>query len=212
MQPDRQVLSRAKRHLQRRDPALGLAIRQIGPCELVVRRGRFQTLAYAIVAQQISVAAARTIRGRLAETLGGRITAEGLAQLTAEQYRQAGVSRQKASYLKDLGQQVCDRSLRLERLSRLDDEAVVDALCQVKGIGRWTAQMFLIFTLGRLNVFPADDLGVRNGLRRIHGLKTTPQPSEASELSQNWAPYRSVGSWYCWKILEHGESQITDAD
>lgn len=178
-------------------------IKQIGPMTLKPQRDRFKLIVRAIISQQISTAAARTIRQRLEDLLKpDRIRPETIALLTAEQLRQVGISRQKAGYLFDLAQKCLDGTVQLARLGRMDDEAIVEQLIQVKGIGRWSAQMFLIFGLCRPDVFPHDDLGVRTAIKHLYRFQELPTKNECLEIGASWRPYSSVGSWYCWRYVE----------
>ncbi len=153
-------------HIQAADPVLGRLIDAVGPFALRLERDRFQMLVRSIISQQISTGAARSIRQRLEQLAApDGLTAERLGRFTVEELRTAGVSPQKASYLLDLARRVNDGALELRNIGRLSDERIIEHLIQVKGVGRWTAQMFLIFSLGRLDVFPHDDLGVRAAIR-----------------------------------------------
>lgn len=160
-------------------------------------------LVRSIVFQQISGAAARTILGRLTEALPGKkLTPEGLAALSTEEYRLAGVSKQKGGYLQSLAALSLSGDLKLARIGRYADEDVIAQLTQVKGIGVWTAQMFLMFSLGRPDVLPWDDLGVRQAIRKLYGLAEMPTRAESERIAAPWRPYASVASWYCWRSLE----------
>lgn len=193
----------AERHLKRSDPILKRVIQQAGPCSYSLQWDRFGMLVRSIVFQQISGAAARTILGRLQDALPGKSLApEGLAGLTSEEYRLAGISKQKASYLKSLAELSLNGDLMLSRIGRLTDDAVIAQLTQVRGIGVWTAQMFLMFSLGRPDVLPWDDLGVRQAIRTLYGLEEMPNRAESERIAQPWRPYASVASWYCWRSLE----------
>jgi DNA-3-methyladenine glycosylase II len=195
--------SAAERHLKRRDPVLRSVITQVGPCGYSLQRDRFGMLVRSIVFQQISGAAARTILGRLVDALpGNQLAPEGLAGLTLEQYRLAGVSKQKAGYLQSLAELSLSGDLALQRIGRLSDEKIIAQLTQVKGIGVWTAQMFLMFSLGRPDVLPWDDLGVRQAIRKLYGLSEMPTRGESERIAAPWRPYASVASWYCWRSLE----------
>ncbi|MBX7168719.1 MAG: DNA-3-methyladenine glycosylase 2 family protein [Pirellulales bacterium] len=191
------------RHLRKHDPVMRVVIDRAGPFALKLQRDRFRSLVRAIVAQQISTAAARSILARL-ETLAGPrgLTPDGLGRFGLDELRTAGISPQKGGYLLDLVQRARDGRLQLARIGRLDDEAVIEHLVQVKGIGRWTAQMFLIFSLGRLDVFPHDDLGVRMAIKRLYGLEELPSKDAGHAIAERWRPYASIGSWYCWRALE----------
>jgi DNA-3-methyladenine glycosylase II len=191
-------------HVRASDPIMRRLIDVVGPFTLrPERRRRFSVLARAIISQQVSTAAARTIRGRLEGIIdNGGLTAEGIARLTEPQLRSVGLSRQKASYLLDLARKSLDGTVRLNRIGRLPDEAVVEMLTQVKGIGRWTAEMFLIFSLGRFDVLPLDDLGVRAAIRDLYGLGDLPDKKTCMEIAAPWRPYATIGSWYCWRSLD----------
>ena len=193
----------AERHLKKRDSVLGAVIRKVGPCGYTLQRDRFGMLVRSIVYQQISGAAARTILGRLTDALPGRqLTAQGLAALSPEEYRLAGVSKQKAGYLQSLAELSLTGDLRLARIGRYADQDIIAQLTQVKGVGVWTAQMFLMFSLGRPDVLPWDDLGVRQAIRKLYGLPQMPTRAESERIAEPWRPYASVASWYCWRSLE----------
>lgn len=190
-------------HFRRVDPVMAKVIGQVGPFVLKPKRDRFKTLVTSIISQQISTAAARTIRARLDELIKPRkYHPQTFSELSTDELRSVGVSQQKASYIADLSLKCLDGTVELSRLARLDDEAVIEQLVQVKGIGRWSAQMFLIFSLGRPNVFPHDDLGVRNAIQRIYEHASPLSKAELLEVGQRWEPYASVASWYCWRYLE----------
>ncbi len=191
-------------HIRASDAIMRRLIDAVGPFMLrPERRRRFSVLARAIISQQVSTAAAMTIRGRLEGIIdNGGLTAEGIGQLTEPQLRSVGLSRQKASYLVDLAQKSLDGTVRLDRIGRLPDEAVIETLTQVKGIGRWTAEMFLIFSLGRLDVLPVDDLGVRVAIKDLYGLDDLPDKKTCLEIAAPWRPYATIGSWYCWRRLD----------
>ncbi len=178
-------------------------IRRAGPFKMRLHRNRFRALVFSILGQQISGKAAAAIRARLIDYLKPeRISPESIARLTAEELRTIGASSQKARYLLDLANRVNEGNLRLDLVSRMRDEEVIEALTEVKGIGLWTAQMFLIFSLGRLDVFPHDDLGVRSAIRNLYGLDELPNKELSDRIATPWRPYASVASWYCWRSLE----------
>ncbi|MDX1947546.1 MAG: DNA-3-methyladenine glycosylase 2 family protein [Pirellulaceae bacterium] len=190
-------------HFRRHDPVLHGVIRQVGPFRLQPSRDRFGMLARSIISQQISVGAARSIRQRLEDLLGSAgISAAAIAALPPDRLRGVGLSRQKTAYLLDLAGQVVAGTVRLDKIGRLNDEQVIEQLTQVKGIGRWTAQMFLIFSLGRPDVFPADDLGVRMAIGKLYGFAELPGRKECLAIGEKWSPHASVGSWYCWRYLD----------
>ncbi len=192
-----------RRHFRAADPILAKVIERVGPVTLKPRRDRFAVLVRSIVSQQISLAAARSIHGRLLELLKpGRATPEAISRLSIDELRSIGLSRPKAGYMLDLAGKCTDGTVRLGRLGRLGDEAVIDELVQIKGIGRWSAQMFLIFSLGRPDVFPLDDLGVRNAMASLYRLDASHSRQHYLEIAERWKPYASIGSWYCWRYLE----------
>ena len=196
-------IQKARRHLRAVDPVMKAAIDAVGPFTLSLERERFGMLVRSIVSQQISTSAARSIRRRLQELAGpGGLTAEHLVRLTVDQLRSVGLSPQKASYIADLARKVRDGTVDLRQIGRLSDDRIVEHLTQVKGIGRWTAQMFLIFSLGRLDVFPHDDLGVRTAIRNRYGLTDLPDKETALAIATPWRPYATVASWYCWRTLD----------
>ena len=192
-------------HLKRVDPVLREVIVRVGPCRFAPRAEgtHFDALVRAIVYQQLSGKAAATIHGRVRDHFGGRdpLPAELLAT-PDEPLRAAGLSRQKLGYLRSLAEHVEAGALPLDVIHTLDDEAVIQALVDVKGIGRWTAQMFLMFRLGRLDVLPELDLGVQKGIQLAYGRRTLPTPKQVLRIGAAWAPYRSVASWYLWRLLD----------
>jgi DNA-3-methyladenine glycosylase II len=191
-------------HFRRNDSAIHGVIKQVGPYTLKPNRKRFGMLVASIISQQISVGAARAIRGRLDDLVGpGGLEPATIAKISIPKLRSVGLSPQKASYLHDLAAKVDEGTVRLSRIARLDDEAVITELTQVKGIGRWTAQMFLIFSLGREDVFPIDDFGVRAAITQLYGFKEMPPRAQLLEIGQRWSPFASIGSWYCWRYLDH---------
>ena len=193
----------ARRHLRRNDPVMKSVIDAVCPYTLRFDRDRFGLLVRSIVSQQISTSAARAIRKRLMELVGrDGLTAENLARFTIDELRSVGLSQQKASYMTDLAAKVNDGTVDLRQIGRLSDERVVETLTQVRGIGRWTAQMFLIFSLGRPDVFPHDDLGVKSAIRDRYALDGLPDKKTCCAIAAPWRPYASVASWYCWRSLD----------
>lgn len=190
-------------HLCRVDSVLRDLIAKAGPFTLKLERNRFGILVRSILSQQISTKAARAIRLRLDQLLlPNKLSATAIAGVTDEQLRSVGLSSQKVSYLRDLSLRTLDGRLRLDRIGRLSDEDAIEHLIQVRGIGRWTAQMFLIFSLGRLDVFPHDDLIVRSSIRELYGLEELPGKQASHDIAESWAPYRSVATWYCWRLID----------
>jgi DNA-3-methyladenine glycosylase II len=195
----------ALRHLRRRAPQLRTTIDAVGPFTLRPQRDRFRMLIRSIVSQQLSVAAARTINARVEQLAGtSRLTAAAVAAISTEALRGAGLSAQKISYVRDLADKIASRELQLARLGKMSDEEVIAALVGVKGIGRWTAHMFLIFSLGRLDVLPEDDFGIRSAMRSVYQLEELPSKQQVRELAEPWRPFATVASWYLWRGLDIG--------
>lgn len=196
-------VTRALRHLRKSDPVLGEVIRRVGPFALQPKRGRFQSLVRSILAQQISTTVARSMLRKLEARLQpNKLTPDSLSRLSFDDLRSLGLSRQKATYLQDLTTKVLDRSVRLHQVHRLTDEEIIAELIQVKGIGRWTVQMFLIFCLGRPDVFAPDDFGLRSAIQKLYGLPELPKRAEAEEIAAPWRPHATIASWYLWRSLE----------
>jgi DNA-3-methyladenine glycosylase II len=193
----------AIQHLQRVDPVMRALIDQAGPFTLKLERDRFGMLVRSILSQQISTKAARSIRLKLEERLKPHSVSAAIIQEQSEdELRAVGLSRQKVSYLKDLAGRVLDKRLRLDQVGRLSDEAAIDELIQVKGIGRWTAQMFLMFSLGRLDVFPHEDLVIRSSIQELYQFEGLPSKRELLAIAKPWKPYSTVASWYCWRSID----------
>ncbi len=192
-------------HLRKADPTLARIIDSAGPLTIEPRGGAFRTLARAIFFQQLAGPAARAIMGRVLESLdtddGRFFNPKQLLAATEEGLRSAGLSRQKVAYLRDLSEKFAVGELREGEFAAEDDEEVIRKVTSVKGIGRWTAEMFLIFSLGRLDVLPVDDLGVRRGFEQAYGLKELATPEEMRRIAEPWRPYRSAGTWYMWRSL-----------
>ena len=197
---------KARRALMRRDPVLGLVIkkhRRRSPLDTPVM-DPFSALVRTITAQQISTKAAATIHGRLVALMPGSVaTPEALLALTDDQLRQAGLSRQKTAYLRDLTAKVQSRELPVHSLHELTDEQVIDAIVKVKGLGRWSAEMFLMFRLRRPDVLPVDDLGIMTAIQRLYKLRKRPDKKRMLKLGEPWRPYRTVACWYLWRSLEN---------
>lgn len=183
------------------DPTFGPWVAHIGPPRLRrVTESPFCYLARSIVYQQLAGKAAAAIYARFVEAVGGKVTPAAVTRASDDALRGAGLSRGKLGAMRDLADKA--RSLRLHRLPELPDDEVVARLCTVRGIGPWTAQMYLIFALRRPDVWPVDDLGVRSGYARIHGLAEAPARKEMSALGESYRPWRSAAAWYCWRVLE----------
>jgi DNA-3-methyladenine glycosylase II len=204
MAHDPRVLRRASDHLKRADPVLATIIAAVGPCRLEVERGGgpFASLAEAILYQQITGKAAASIHRRLCALVGRKHPRpQDILAATDEQLREVGLSRQKIRYLRDLSERARD-GLQLARLGRLPDDKVITTLTAVMGIGRWTAEIFLMFRLGRLDILPVDDYGVRKAMQRAYRMRTLPKPDRMRRVAEPWRPYRTVASWYLWKSID----------
>jgi DNA-3-methyladenine glycosylase II len=192
-------------HLRSVDTKLAALIDRVGHYDAPQRSDPYAALVRAILFQQLAGAAANAIQRRFFALYGDDGQPPSPPQLletTDEQFRSTGVSRQKAGYLRDLAAHVADGRLALNELPWLSDEEVIRDVTAVKGLGEWSAHMFLMFHLGRPDVLPVGDLGVRNGMRITYGLAAAPTPKEALEIGAPWAPFRSVGSWYMWRAGE----------
>lgn len=177
-------------------------LKAVGPFTLQVHEDRFQLLTRSIVSQQISTKAAEAISARLIALIKPRrLSPAAILKLSDEQLRAVGLSPQKTRYMKHLAELVGDRVVDLRKLDSHDDESVIEQLTQVHGIGRWTAEMFLIFALGRPDVLPVDDFGLKAALQRHHALDELPTRAEVREHAASWRPYSTVGTWYCWQWL-----------
>jgi DNA-3-methyladenine glycosylase II len=189
--------------LKEADPILAPIIEQVGALDVTLETDLFWSLLSAIMAQQLSGKAAATISGRFRALFTDErpLTPANVAAATTEELRGVGLSGQKASYVLDLASRIADGSLDLEALRHMDDEEVITRLLPVKGIGRWTAEMFLIFSLGRLDVLPVDDLGLRSAVQRHYGLHHLPKKPDLIDLAEPWRPYRSVATLYLWRSL-----------
>jgi DNA-3-methyladenine glycosylase II len=191
-------------HLVRADPVMARIIAEVGPCRIVLRRERFPALARAIIFQQLAGPAARAIHDRFVAIYPGR-TFPTPAQVLAtphEKMRAVGLSAKKALYIKDLARHIADGLLNFHRFARMDDDQIIADLTRVHGIGRWTAEMFLMFNLGRPDVLPVDDLGVRNAIVRAYRMRKAPTPARLREFGARWRPYRTVAAWYLWRSLD----------
>jgi DNA-3-methyladenine glycosylase II len=192
--------------LKAADPNMARAIEALGACTM--RRNRdgthFDHLVRAIVYQQVSGAAARTIHGRFKDQIGAgsHPTPEQVLSYEAEALRACGLSGAKTAAIQDLARHVVDGRLPMDRLHRMRDDDVIAALVPVRGIGVWTAQMFLMFRLGRFDVLPVLDLGVRKGAQRIYRMRTLPDAARLAKVARTWRPYASIASWYCWRAVD----------
>jgi len=190
----------------RRDPVLARLIKVHGPCGLAAaqRADHFTAIVRAITGQQLSTKAASTIFARLVALMpGGQVTPEGLAAVSDEQLRAVGMSRQKIAYFRDLAAKVMSGEVPLDLLDAMSDDEVITSLTRIKGIGRWSAEMFLMFRLHRPDVLPVDDLGIVNAVKNVYGLRKRPTADRIRKLGEAWKPYRSVASWYLWRSLDN---------
>jgi DNA-3-methyladenine glycosylase II len=201
--------ARAARLLARRDPVLGAAIKRIGPCALAdrQRKDHLSALIGSIVSQQLSTKAAATIFGRFVALFDGEpgLSATAIAAQSDEALRGVGLSGQKVGYLRDLCARIADGRLQLDELEVLDDEQVIERLTSVKGLGRWTAEMFLMFRLHRPDVLPAGDLGIVTAIQRLYRLRKRPDAKRILKIGEAWRPYRSVASWYLWQTIHEAQ-------
>jgi DNA-3-methyladenine glycosylase II len=207
---DRATLGRARAHLRRVDPVIGKVMEQVGPYRPADRTAgsHFGALMRAIVYQQLSGKAASTIHGRfLALFPNGEPTAADVLATTDDAMRAAGLSRQKIGYMRDLARRVHTNELPLDHVETLQDAELIQHLVQVKGIGRWTAQMFLMFKLGRPDVLPDLDLGIQNAIKRAYR-KRKCSPKDVLRIGAKWSPYSSVAAWYLWRSLDNGGGQL----
>ncbi len=190
----------ARRHIASSDTVMRDIVRRVGPYEMQVRGQPYQSLLRAILYQQLAGAAAAAIERRFLALFGGRIPKpHELAQLSDEQFRGAGVSRQKAGYMRSIGERFASGELSDRKLLRAPDDEVIDAVTRIKGVGRWTADMLLMFCIGRPDVLPVGDLGIQNAMKLAYGLDAPPKPDEMLRIAEPWRPYRSAGAWYLWR-------------
>jgi 3-methyladenine DNA glycosylase/8-oxoguanine DNA glycosylase len=189
-------------HLKKSDPVLRAIIERVGPCRMEFGPPEFSSLAEAIIYQQLNGRAAATIFKRFAALAGDPLTPEGILKLTEAQMRGVGLSKQKSAYLKDLAAKTHDGWLDFARLAHASDEDVIEHLTQVKGIGVWTAHMFLMFSLRRPNVLPTGDYGVQVAVKKHYKKRKLPKPKEMAKIAKCWEPYRSIACWYLWRSLD----------
>jgi DNA-3-methyladenine glycosylase II len=195
-------MSQAVRHLKKSDPVLCAIIGRVGPFRMEFSEPKFHSLAEAIVYQQLNGKAAETIFKRFAVIAGVPLIPEGILKLTNEQMRGVGLSKQKSAYLRDLAERTHRGELDFSRLPNLPDEEVVEHLTQVKGIGVWTAHMFLMFALRRPNVLPTGDFGIQMAIKKHYKKRKMPKPAQMEKIAKPWEPHRSVACWYLWRSLD----------
>lgn len=198
-------LKKAARHLAANDAALAPIIKRTGLAALRPHSDYYGALVNSIIGQQLSVKAAASIKQRFRDLFGGRLPSpQQILTKSVEDLRAVGFSHAKAGYVRDLAQHVIDGRLKFDRLPQQSNAEIIAELTDIKGVGEWTAHMFLIFCVGRLDVLPVGDLGIRNGVRALYSLKDAPTPEQIREiaLKHSWHPYESVASWYVWRSLD----------
>lgn len=202
-----QTLQEAAEHLKKADAILAPII-EWGPApHIEPHKNYYQELVDSIISQQLSVKAAATIMKRFVDSFEGDgfPTPEQILTKDIEELRAIGLSRQKATYIQDLAAKVLDGSVQFDHLDALSNDAIIDELTRIKGVGVWTAHMFLLFCMGRLDILPTGDLGIRNGIQKLYRLKAAPTPEVIEDIARRygWHPYESVASWYVWKSLDN---------
>lgn len=189
-------------HLRSADPVLAAIIQRVGPYAMQYHEPTFRALVRSIVFQQLHGKAARTIFDRLVQKAGGEITPDSILKLRPTQMRAVGLSKQKLTYIRDLARKTRDGMVEFKRFPQMTDEEIIAELTQVKGIGQWTAHMFLMFALRRPNILPTGDYGVRAAMRKAYGMKVMPKPRTMERMAKGWHPYCSIASWYMWRSLD----------
>jgi DNA-3-methyladenine glycosylase II len=197
-----QAMRKAILHLKKSDPVMRAIIERVGPCRMEFGEPTFHSLAEAIVYQQLNGKAAVTIFKRFTDAAGDPVTPEGILKMTEQQMRAVGLSKQKSSYLRDLAEKTKAGLLEFERLRELQDEEIIQHLTQVKGVGVWTAHMFLMFTLRRPDVLPTGDYGVQVAIKKHYRKRKLPKPKDMEKIAKPWSPYRSIACWYLWRSLD----------
>lgn len=195
-------MKKALTHLKKADKILAAIITRVGAYKITYREASFEALARAIVFQQLNGKAALTIYNRFEEAAGGKITPEAIRNLSVGEMRRAGLSKQKIGYIRDLAEHALAGKLDFGNFHSMTDEEVMAALTDIKGIGDWTAHMFLIFALRRPDVLATGDLGVRTAIQRFYKKRKLPSPKEMEKIAACWQPYRSVACWYLWRSLD----------
>jgi DNA-3-methyladenine glycosylase II len=195
-------MRKAVNHLKKSDPVMRGIIERVGPCRMEFGEPVFHSLAEAIVYQQLNGRAAETIFKRFAALAGDPVTPKGIAKLTDQQLRAVGLSKQKSSYLRDMAERAIRGELDFTRLPGMTDQEVIEHLTQVKGVGVWTAHMFLMFTLKRPNILPTGDFGVQMAIKKHYNKRKPPKPVQMEKIAKAWEPYRSIACWYLWRSLD----------
>jgi DNA-3-methyladenine glycosylase II len=195
-------MRKAINHLKKADPILSAIIDNVGKCRMEFGEPEFHSLAEAIVYQQLNGKAAVTIFNRFAALAGEPLTPEGILKLTDAQLRSVGLSKQKSSYLKDMAERASRGELDFTRLHEMTDDEVIKHLTQVKGVGVWTAHMFLMFSLRRPDILPTGDYGIQAAIKKHYKKRKMPKPEQMEKIAKSWQPYRSVACWYLWRSLD----------
>ena len=193
---------RAVNHLKKSDPIMAAIIEQVGPCRIQFAEPTFHRLAESILYQQLNGKAAATIFDRFTALAGDPLTPKGILKLTDAQMRGVGLSRQKTAYLRDLAEKTQAGLMEFERMMEMSEEEVIAHLTQVKGVGVWTAHMFLMFSLRRLDILPTGDYGIQAATKRYYKKRKWPKPAVIEKIAKPWVPYRSVACWYLWRGLD----------
>lgn len=198
-------VDQAAAYLRSRDPVLKKLIERFGPCKLVLHTGYFPVVVETVISQQLSTRAAKSIYGRLIGLIGrGSPRPVDILEIPDDELLKIGFSRSKVRYIKNAAELFRSQRLGPKAFARMPDEKVAEVLTSIKGIGEWSAHMFLIFALGRLDVFPIGDLGLRNAMARAYRLRTPPAHSKLRTIAERWRPYRTVGTWYLWESYDNG--------
>jgi DNA-3-methyladenine glycosylase II len=195
-------MRKAINHLKKSDPVMRAIIERVGPCRMEFGEPVFHSLAEAIVYQQLNGKAAVTIFKRFTALSGEPVTPKGIMKLTDDQLRSVGLSKQKSSYLRDMAERAIRGELDFTHLPEMSDDEVIKHLTQVKGVGVWTAHMFLMFTLKRPNVLPTGDFGVQMAIKKHYNKRKMPKPTHMEKIARPWEPYRSIACWYLWRSLD----------
>ncbi len=192
------------KHLSKNDKVLRTIIKKIPKCNLRPRRKYFNNIVNSIIGQQLSVASAKAIRDKFNNHFKNQISAEKIIVTEDIILRQLGLSNAKVKYIKDLSSKILSREVSLKNISSKTDQEIIEELTKVKGIGVWTTHMFLMFTLGRINILPTGDLGIKKSVMLNYGFKKMPSEEQVAKISKkyNWEPYNSIASWYLWRALD----------
>jgi len=185
----------------KKDPKLAKIIKHVGSYEISLMKNPYESLIETIITQQLSGKAAESISKKFRKLFGRFPKPDNVLKMPDSKLRSAGLSGMKVKYIKDLSEKIKSKELQLRLLKNMTDDEVIMHLTQVKGIGRWTAEMFLIFSLGRLDVLPVGDLGLKKGIQRLYSMPDLPEKDEIEELAEKWKPYRTIATWYIWKSL-----------